>query len=511
MSALRLRYALVVVAVIISSVLALAAVAPAVPVAPTLPDALDCNGVLIAPLGPLAEALGGSALFTADNIQVSLPKGNNILVNPNGKPEANNENDVTDKLKPFTCGETVYVQLQPFIESLGGKFEKNAAKKIARLTLPGIEKPVEILIVTETATTEQFAENGVELYIVNPTNRIQRRLSYGDASGMQCSLSSDGMRLAYVRGGSLYLREMTSGIPRLLLKASAETSTYYSTPNITPDGNAIYCARHTFDPMMTVQTTDIIRVGTDGVEQHCWTDTGLPHLSPDGKMLVYTKLDEKLGERVICGLDPKAPEDAKPLNFGIGYHPVFSPDGTSIVFTRPYKNAKGEKAWTLVTGEMTGEHAGASHELAPERQVGNQVAGSYSPDGQFIVYEERGKGIFITRANLEGVRQVTSKTGDTLPYFSPDGKSVYFVRNGNIYITNAEGAGTDKFLSSNVVVTDYLPHGNAILFVGRQLMANDAPDQVFPPAPDDFPPIVMTVPVKPTPVKPATTAPPKTK
>ena len=507
MSAVRLRYALVVVAVIFSSALALAAVTPAAPVAPTLPDALDCHGVLIAPLGPMAEALGGSALFTADNIQVTMPKGNNILVNPNGKAEANNENDVTDKLKPFTCGETVYVQLQPFIESLGGKFEKDAAKKVVRLTIPGVDKPVEMLIVTEATTTEQFAENGVELYLVNPTNRIQRRLSYGDASGMQCSLSNDGKRLAYVRGGSLYLREMTSGIPRLLLKASAETSTYYSAPNITPDGTAIYCARHAFDTMMTVQSTDIIRIGIDGAEQHSWPGTGVPHLSPDGKMLVYTLFDEKLKERKIFALDPQAPAETKPLDFGIGYHPVFSPDSASIVFTSPFKNAKDEKiCWALFTGELTGEHAGACHGGAPNLPLGNQVAGGFSPDGQFIVYEERGKGIFITRANLEGARQVTSKTGDTLPYFSTDGKSVYFVRNGNIYTVNAEGAGAEKFLSSNVVVTDYQPHGNVILFVGRQLMANDAPDEVFPPAPDEFPPIVIK-----TPAKPVTPTPPKTK
>jgi WD40-like Beta Propeller Repeat len=105
-------------------------------------------------------------------------------------------------------------------------------------------------------------------------------------------------------------------------------------------------------------------------------------------------------------------------------HADWSPNGTRIVFGLERKDG----ARIVV---MSADGSGVR--VLPPR--GFQGQPSFSPDGKWIVYERNiadgNNGVWLMRANGTDLREVTrSPFGccDTDPNFSPDGKTVSFVR-----------------------------------------------------------------------------------
>jgi Tol biopolymer transport system component len=105
-------------------------------------------------------------------------------------------------------------------------------------------------------------------------------------------------------------------------------------------------------------------------------------------------------------------------------HADWSPNGTRIVFGLERKDGAG-------IAVMSADGSGA-RVLTPR---GFQGQPSFSPDGKWIVYERNiadgNNGVWLMRANATDLRRVTrSPFGccDTDPNFSPDGKTISFVR-----------------------------------------------------------------------------------
>ena len=105
-------------------------------------------------------------------------------------------------------------------------------------------------------------------------------------------------------------------------------------------------------------------------------------------------------------------------------HPDWSPDGRTIVF-----GLETDKNAGIAVMSATGT---GLRNLTPK---GFQGQASFSPDGKWIVYErdiaEGNNGVWLMRADGSGKRRVTrSAFGccDTDPNFSPDGKTISFVR-----------------------------------------------------------------------------------
>lgn len=104
--------------------------------------------------------------------------------------------------------------------------------------------------------------------------------------------------------------------------------------------------------------------------------------------------------------------------------PDWSPDGRRIVFEL-------ERADTASIATMSADGSGIRN-LTPK---GFQGQPSFSPNGSLIVYErdidEGNNGVWLMHSDGSGLRRVTrSPFGccDTDPNFSPDGKSITFVR-----------------------------------------------------------------------------------
>jgi len=109
-----------------------------------------------------------------------------------------------------------------------------------------------------------------------------------------------------------------------------------------------------------------------------------------------------------------------------------------------------------------------------------------SPDGKLITFElstysmDENKGntdIYIMNSNGSDVRALkNSDKNETEPGFSPDGKKVSFVRDGQIWICNIDGTGEEKLTDIPTEASGYKwsPDGKKLLFVSS--VYPDCPD-----------------------------------
>ncbi|MFC9894098.1 TolB family protein [Nocardia sp. NPDC127579] len=154
-----------------------------------------------------------------------------------------------------------------------------------------------------------------------------------------------------------------------------------------------------------------------------------------------------------------------------GYTPVFSPDGTRIVFVRGgdlfVMNADGADLRKL--GDLpapTGPNQDSSRSPA------------YSPDGSKIVFC-RGSAIWVMGADGADARPLLAdKHFNSDPVFSPDGTTIVFASNrggknrSELYEIDAEGSAVRPLTDDWTVGPAFSPDGAKILYT----LARSAPD-----------------------------------
>jgi Tol biopolymer transport system component len=126
------------------------------------------------------------------------------------------------------------------------------------------------------------------------------------------------------------------------------------------------------------------------------------------------------------------------------------------------------------------------------KRVGSFIV---SPDGKMIAFElasynmENNKGntdIYIMGADGKDVRPLkNSGTNETEPAFTPDGKKISFIRDGQIWLCNLDGTGEEKLTYIYTEASGYRwsSDGKKILFVST--VYPDCPDQDCNKAKDD--------------------------
>jgi len=169
----------------------------------------------------------------------------------------------------------------------------------------------------------------------------------------------------------------------------------------------------------------------------------LPHYSPDGRRIAYTKFfrggygsPDMITDVVIYDVASRA--ETRLTNLGIGWQPIWSPDGSRIAFgTRTgselrVMNADGSGEWLI--GRPSG---------APDDLVWGDWLWS-SDDWIYFVVAERIDGCFKTRIDrirpdgggrvriTDGGPNCTpegfEQSGDADPGISPDGRTLYSSR-----------------------------------------------------------------------------------
>ena len=176
------------------------------------------------------------------------------------------------------------------------------------------------------------------------------------------------------------------------------------------------------------QDGKMFRVAADGrgtAEQIATGDAtgcnGSHGLSPDGKWLAITcTMTSNSGNRVYIVPSAGGTPHVVTANPDSYFH-TWSPDGKTIVFTRPSHGSGNIYAISVDGGPESALTTGAGISDDPD----------YSPDGQYIYFNtDRWGGMQIARmrADGSGVEQMTHDSfRNWTPHPSPDGKSIVFI------------------------------------------------------------------------------------
>ena len=146
-------------------------------------------------------------------------------------------------------------------------------------------------------------------------------------------------------------------------------------------------------------------------------------------------------------------------NVGLDTNPIFTPDGSKILFLSARPNASGVYMMNA---------DGSNQTLLPTSVGVMQPA--FSPDGSKVVFVNNGDIYAMNSDGTNPVQLTNTSASDSEPSFSSDGSKIVYCTStngfGSIYTMNADG--TNQTLLPNVVgVSDpiFSADGNRVLFV----------------------------------------------
>lgn len=175
--------------------------------------------------------------------------------------------------------------------------------------------------------------------------------------------------------------------------------------------------------------TDIqlYRMNADGSNLTRLTDSadgkGSPHLSRDGKTIVYTSVDGTSGTVVsnIRKLNGDGTGAVQLTSDGASYDAAISPNGQTIVWVK-----RGE-LWMM-------DVSGRNQRLL-SRVYAPYIGPTFSPDGTALAAKatQNGQDVLVVRTLSSGREQVIAPSrrasalaGVSVPHYSPDGKHLIF-------------------------------------------------------------------------------------
>src|SRR5262249_53864398 len=208
-----------------------------------------------------------------------------------------------------------------------------------------------------------------------------------------------------------------------------------------------------------------------------------PSFSPDGNQIAFAWDGEKgdnsdiyvkqVGTEALLRLTTDPAEDTDPL---------WSPDGRAIAFTRLTR----ERAELYLISPL----GGPERKIAERREIRHWVhsiilrASDWSPDGKWLAISEATSSrdpvsIFLLSPESGEKRRITTPpagaNGDGNAVFSPDGKTVAFVRYGSggasdLYLASLAGAAPRRLTFDNATILQlaWMPDGREILFLSNR-------------------------------------------
>lgn len=261
----------------------------------------------------------------------------------------------------------------------------------------------------------------------------------GSARAAGMSDASKNVRVGFVRNDSVYTVFPDGHGTTLVLKAHPPVVTehphtvtagpndvLYAEPAWSPDG------QHLAVHVSTFESHEWQHIWVfDRNRHHIATFGGgaSPSWSPDGKRLVYGDFDG--GWIYVASLATGRVRELT-THFGAppyDYTPAWSPNGTSIAFSRDPKGAGGQAVVArLYVVQPNGRGL---------RRLSDQVAlnPAWSPDGATIVFDDDSR-IGVISANGRNLHYLIANltTHATQPAWSPDGTTIAYQRGNDIWL-----------------------------------------------------------------------------
>lgn len=213
-------------------------------------------------------------------------------------------------------------------------------------------------------------------------------------------------------------------------------------------------------------------------------DETQPAFSPDGNRIAFVWAGENNDNSDIYIRDVSASSLFRlTTDAAEDLSPIWSPDGKRLAFLRAAANVTE----VYVSPAEGGVH-GSVTSLFPTRieAVGRHL--DWSPDAKYLVAADKKTaeepfGIVLIETGTGHKIQVTSPpqgmVGDTGPVFSPDGKSIAFIRTissgvDDIFVAPIAGEGEPRRITADrryIISLTWAPDGQSILFSTNRLGA----------------------------------------
>ncbi len=319
-----------------------------------------------------------------------------------------------------------------------------------------------------------------------------------DAMTSQPAFSPDGKKIAYIKRypsepykmsrGDIWVIQVDGGTPVQVSDLPGKARG----PIWSPDGKMI---AFNLEPGKDNVSEEmwIVPVSEDGrpaapptkIELSRWTLQMLAGWTPDNKIGIFLVNPRHQAIYTVPASGGKAVQVTPE---GFTFHPRWSPDGKRIFF-------RWDRGYIASVPAEGGEVSVVP--IRSDARVVEALPGggnAVSPDGKTIVfsaYKEGVPGVHIWTVPVEGgepTQIITSPTQDRYPCWSPDGKSIAFIREhekskgiwiAHIYVVQAEG-GEIKQLTSEadkvlIATVEFSPDGKSIAYFSTDNMIKVIP------------------------------------
>lgn len=205
-------------------------------------------------------------------------------------------------------------------------------------------------------------------------------------------------------------------------------------------------------------------------------DSADPAWRPDGAELAFSVLRE--GYRAIYVIDARGVAAARQLSKeqAQDMHPMWSPDGKRVVFTRAAGRSTGPQFFSRSAIICVDRNGQTETELVPADALNEDPC--WSPDGKALAFTSapdgdfRRRRIHLVNADGTGRRQLTREhLPHEDPIWSPDGSKILFSsgmpNSCSLCMANSDGSDLRRLTNApgNNYQAVWTPDGNRIVFL----------------------------------------------